>query len=170
MCLQWGLLESEGALDESVGKAVARDISVVLKTLAKAEIVHRDIKPANILIDDQGKPVLIDFGLARLQEGTTVTQRHELPGTPAYIPPEAIRGQQVDTRGDIYSLGVTVYETLTNRLPYEGASSLFMLVNIAEGTPPNLEPLRESKATPEFIAVVERMIANDPLPTNTKHV
>lgn len=155
-------LEKHGPLGEQQGLAIARGMASVLEALRRADIIHRDIKPDNIVIDPGCRPTLIDFGLARLQDNPTVTQRHEVPGTPAYIAPEAIRGEKVDSRSDLYSLGVTLFESLTGRLPYEGANSLFTLIKIAEGTLPNFEPLIDSNISPGFTAVIERLLCGDP--------
>lgn len=156
------ILTEQGPLTEEQGIRIANSIAQVLTTLTECDIVHRDIKPANIVINEEGKTTLIDFGLARLTEGIKVTKRHEAPGTPAYMPPEVIRGRDVDIRGDMYSLGVTIFETLTNKLPYEGSSSLYMLVKIAEGSPPNMDPLFDADVSPGLTAIIERLISNTP--------
>ena len=85
-------------------------------------VVHRDIKPANVLIDDQGRPRLIDFGLARRSDfESDLTREGAIVGTPAYMSPEQALGQsrQVDERSDVYSLGVIFYELLYGRRPDE---------------------------------------------------
>lgn len=156
------MLNEQGPLKEETGIRIANSLAKVLCTLTECDIVHRDIKPANIVITEEGKTTLIDFGLARLTEGIKVTKRHEAPGTPAYMPPEVIRGRDVDIRGDMYSLGVTIFETLTNKLPYEGDSSLYMLVKIAEGSPPNMDPLFDAEVSPGLTAIIERLISNTP--------
>jgi serine/threonine protein kinase len=86
-------------------------------------VVHRDIKPSNILLDLEGRPHLMDFGLAKRDaEETAVTQEGQVLGTPAYMSPEQASGQshQVDSRTDIYSLGVVLYELLTRERPFRG--------------------------------------------------
>ena len=85
-------------------------------------VVHRDIKPANVLIDDQGRPRLIDFGLARRSDfESDLTREGAVVGTPAYMSPEQALGpsRQVDERSDVYSLGVIFYELLHGRRPDE---------------------------------------------------
>jgi len=156
------ILDGKGPVDEQTALSVAKDVTTVLAALDGAEIVHRDIKPGNIILGTEGRATLIDFGLAREVESARVTGKHELPGTPAYIPPEAIRGEPFDIRGDIYSLGVTLFEMLTGRLPYEADSGLFLLVHVADGTPANLDPLLDLDISPGFCGVIERMIANTP--------
>jgi len=113
-------------------------------------VVHRDVKPANILLTsrttpvsteaplpDDVEPILTDFGLVRFIQSNTQTSTGVITGTPAYMSPEQARGDHVDARTDVYSLGVTVYEMLAGRVPFEADSSLTLLhKQINEPHPP----------------------------------
>jgi serine/threonine protein kinase len=93
-------------------------------------VIHRDIKPANILLDDLGRPHLMDFGLAKREaEETVMTQDGQVLGTPAYMSPEQARGEshRVDVRTDIYSAGVVLYELLTGERPFRGNRRMLIL-------------------------------------------
>lgn len=106
-------------------------------------MIHRDIKPTNILVDAQGVPYLVDFGLAKLLAGSAdVTQTLAVLGTPHYMAPEQalVGGKDVPTKADVYSLGAVLYEMLTGRPPFQGESVLEILEQIRQASP---RPLRE---------------------------
>jgi len=88
-------------------------------------VVHRDIKPSNILINDDGRLKLTDFGIARL-DSSTLTQVGEIMGSPGYMSPEQFLGIDIDARSDLYSVGVIAYELLTNRRPFTGNNAEVM--------------------------------------------
>ncbi len=99
-------------------------IAEALQAAHEAGLIHRDIKPANILVDLEGRPVVLDFGLARQVQDQELTLTGDLVGTPAYMSPEQIAAQriEVDQRSDLYSLGASLFECLTLRRPFEAAT------------------------------------------------
>jgi hypothetical protein len=100
-------------------------------------VVHRDVKPSNVLIDRDGNPRLLDFGLAWLDEADTLTGDGDLLGTPAYMAPEVVEGAAADARADLYSLGVVLYELLTGERPFRGTTRAVLAQIVAEEpTPP----------------------------------
>ncbi len=105
-------------LEEALGLAI--DIARGLQEAHEKDIVHRDIKSANVMVTKKGQGKITDFGLAKLAGRTKVTKTGTSVGTTAYMSPEQARGEDVDQRTDIWSLGVVVYEMLTGRLPFRG--------------------------------------------------
>ncbi len=137
------ILAQSGRLDHDHVCAIAKQICKALSHAHACDIVHRDIKPANILISkgSAGEEIakLADFGIARIttpEDGQDLTQTGEVFGTPLYMSPEQCLGQRVDARSDIYSLGCVIYECLTGKPPFQGASSLETIMMHASGSTP----------------------------------
>lgn len=91
-------------------------------------VIHRDLKPANILFDDEGNAFISDFGIAKLASGQTKLTSSGIIGTPSYMSPEQAVGENVDSRSDIYSLGIILFEMLSGKLPYEATTPLAMVI------------------------------------------
>ena len=146
----------------------------IADALAKAHeagIIHRDLKPSNVMVTDDGRVKILDFGLAKLldPEGASEARTRTTPltdaglivGTAAYMSPEQAEGKKVDTRSDIFSLGVVLYEMVTGRRPFVGDSSLSVLAKIL-----NDDPVAPSQITaavpPEVERAVLRCLRKDP--------
>lgn len=127
-------------------------------------IVHRDVKPANLMVTPTGAPVLLDFGFARDIEGDgqLLTQSGELFGTLPYIAPEVLAGSPCDERGDVYSLGVTIYETLRGVRPFVGATQEALRRAITAGMPEALHRALPAAGV-RLATVVATAIERDPV-------
>ena len=129
------------------GSARARDRAVVMliEEVARAAhvaheagVLHRDLKPGNVIVTPEGRPVILDFGLARFEEeGATLTRSGEVLGTPAYMAPEQLRAERraVDRRADVWALGVTLQEALTLRRPFEAPTREALVYAVLQGEP-----------------------------------
>jgi len=131
-------------------------VARALQTAHDAGLVHRDVKPGNIMVTRSGEPVLLDFGLARDvdAEGPTLTQTGQLMGTPAYMAPEQLKAERgrIDRRADVYGLGVTLYECLTTRRPFEAPTREQLYAKILASDPP--DPRRLNPSIPKDLKVV----------------
>ncbi|OGC77585.1 MAG: hypothetical protein A2145_05640 [candidate division Zixibacteria bacterium RBG_16_40_9] len=123
-------------------------------------IVHRDIKPANIMVLDDFKIKVMDFGIARF-DATNMTQTGVAMGTPNYISPEQLQGRPASARSDIFSLGIVLYELLVGEKPFKGETITALIYNILNNTPPS--PSGANLKIPRFFdRVVERAMAKNP--------
>ncbi len=162
------LLREQVRLPVDVTLGLLRGIARALGAAHAAGIVHRDLKPENVLLveDEDGNlhPKLLDFGIAKLlaDHGTTQRTGTGTPiGTPAYMSPEQCEGTRIDHRTDVYALGIVAHECLTGARPFEGDSTLDLLVKQARAAPPRLsECARDLPA--ELDAPLLRMLAKDP--------
>jgi serine/threonine protein kinase/Tfp pilus assembly protein PilF len=122
-----------------------RIVSQIAEGLREAHargVVHRDIKSANILLTDRDEAVILDFGLAKLPATGSVTQTDTFSGTVAYASPEQIRGERVDARTDLWSLGVVWYEMLTGATPFPGETVASQIRAVLDTTPPPIRSVR----------------------------
>jgi predicted Ser/Thr protein kinase len=132
-------LAAAGPPDVRAAAELVRQVARALEAAHRKGVVHRDLKPSNIMLDADGRPRVVDFGLARRQDDELLTQAGTLLGTPPYMSPEQIRGEPVGPAADVYSLGVILYELLTGRLPFGGEDNTQLAYQIAHAplTPPS---------------------------------
>lgn len=137
---------------------ITREIASAFAHAHGVGFVHRDVKPENILFDEQGRAILTDFGIAKaMTSDLKMTATGVSIGTPRYISPEQARGQTVDGRADIYSLGVILYEMLTGKLPYLAEDSLALIfMHVTEPIP------RLPAALSRFQGLIDALMAKDP--------
>ena len=146
--------------DESLD--IAAGVAAGLAHAHARGVVHRDLKPANVLFDEEGRPKLADFGLARMAAGEgTLTEAGTLLGTAAYISPEQAFGEPATAASDVYSFGVILYRLLTGRLPFESNDPMELVTLHRDAPPPPIEQFRaDAPARLESTAVA--CLAKDP--------
>jgi hypothetical protein len=143
---------------------LGQQICSALEFIHEQGIIHRDIKPENILLDAEGNARLSDFGLVKLREETgsvLLSGAHSLLGTPAYMSPEQARGQAVDARADLFSLGAVLYRMCTGRLPFPGENASSVLMALAAHQPEPPHTLRPG-VPPLLSGLILRLLAKDP--------
>jgi len=149
---------AQGALAPGQALAITRQVAEALGYAHATGFVHRDVKPENILFRDDGSAVLTDFGIAKaVGAGTRMTGRGMSIGTPQYMSPEQARGQAVDGRSDLYSLGIVLYEMLSARVPFDAedtyAVGILHITQPVPELPPSLAACQP---------LLDRLLAKDP--------
>jgi len=123
-------------------------------------VVHRDLKPHNVIVDDEGKAVVTDFGIARAGV-SEITQAGEVMGTPHYLSPEQAQGEEVTPVSDLYSIGVILYEALAGRVPFEGESAVAVAMKQISQAPQRPSSINQ-QVSPALDAVVMRALEKNP--------
>ena len=150
-----------GPLDITECVAIATQIASGLAAAHDVGIVHRDVKPANIMLTKRGDAKLVDFGIATLPHGVHVTRTGTTLGTVAYMAPEQIDGAGATERTDMWALGVVLFEMLTGRLPFNGATDVSLMNAVIDDRPLSVQRLRPD--VPTAVAnVVSRALRKDP--------
>ena len=153
--------EVQGGL--SVDKAITLSIQIAeaLQQAHKKDIVHRDIKPENIMVTEDDRMKVMDFGLAKLKGAENLTKSRSTVGTLGYMSPEQIQGGDVDHRSDIFSFGVVLYEMLTGQNPFRGEHEAAMVYSIVNETPKPVQTYVPD-ASAELDHIINRMLEKDP--------
>jgi len=150
-----------GALDTQEAIAYAIEVARGLSVAHARNMVHRDIKPQNVLIDEEGRAKLTDFGISRQLEQDGVTATGRVLGTTDYVAPEQAMGKGVDPRSDVYSLGVVLYEMLIGQVPFHADSQVGVAMKHVNEELPDVQR-RRPEASAAVALVVERATAKNP--------
>jgi serine/threonine-protein kinase len=153
-------LERHGRLPTWEVRRILLETAGALCYAAERRVVHRDVKPDNIMLDDERRCVMTDFGIARSPTDASLTATGVTVGTPRYMSPEQARGRALDGRSDVYSLGVVGYECLTGAVPFAGDDPLAIMLDHVQTPVPR--PALDSDDARRLYRVIERMLAKRP--------
>ncbi len=156
-----GHLRRTGRLEIVEILAIFRQICAALAAAHEKGVVHRDMKPGNVMIDGQDHAFVMDFGLARSLALSGLTQTGAVMGTPYYMSPEQVSGQEIDARTDVFALGIILYQMLTGELPYQGESTFEIMMQRIQQDPPSAHELNPD--IPPFLRkILERCMEREP--------
>ena len=150
-----------GPLEVDEAVAIASQVAEGLKEAHESGIIHRDIKPANIMLTKKGQAKIMDFGLAKLEWAADLTKTATILGTVAYMSPEQARGEKVDLRTDIWSLGCVFYEMLTGQRPFKSDQDQAAIYAILNESPQPLTNLRK-ELPKELVHTINKCLEKDP--------
>ena len=155
------LEERERTLPLGRGLAIAKGICSGLAAAHRIGVLHRDLKPENVVVDEDGKPRLMDFGIAVESEFYRGEKGDTVPGTPQFLAPELLRGEMPTQGTDVYAMGVLLFEMFTGRVPFDDNDTARLVRRVISEAPPRVESLRPD-LPPELRDILERAIAKDP--------
>ncbi|MFB6247128.1 MAG: protein kinase [Salinibacter sp.] len=155
------IVQEQGPVSPEQGVTLLAPVAEALGYAHQEGTVHRDVKSSNVMVTDIGRPVLMDFGIAYAGSDARLTQTGTVLGTPEYMSPEQARGNEVDARGDLYSLGVVLYEALTGELPHTGGHPMSVVYKVLHEsyTPPR----QYNEDVPEWLEqIIAKLLKKDP--------
>ncbi|MER7235172.1 serine/threonine-protein kinase [Streptomyces olivaceus] len=150
------VIGAEGALPSAEAARIGAEVLAALRAAHGAGVLHRDVKPANVLLADEGRVVLTDFGIATVEGDTALTLTGEVVGSPEYVAPERALGRTPGAASDLWSLGVLLYAAVQGRSPFRRTTALATLRAIVDDAPP--APHRAGPLAP----VIEGLMHKDP--------
>ena len=163
----YDVLERRGQLSLNETIQYLKEVAAGLDYAHEHGIIHRDLKPANFLLHGDGRLLLSDFGIARVLQdemstaGVALTKAGTMLGTPYYMSPEMLRGEQIDHRADLYALGIIVYQLLSGQPPFQGDTPYAIITGHIQGQPPLLHQI--NPAIPSAVdTVVQKALAKKP--------
>jgi len=153
--------ERERTLPLGRGLSIAKGICNGLAAAHRIGVLHRDLKPENVMVGEDGKPRLMDFGIAVETRLYTGEKSDTVPGTPQFLAPELLQGDAPTPRTDVYAMGVLLFEMFTGRVPFDDNDTARLVRRVISEKAPRVESLRPD-LPPELRDVLERAIAKDP--------
>lgn len=156
------MIQQERCLDANLAGSIMRQTLDGLAHAHSMGVLHRDIKPGNIIVTEDMRVKVADFGIARVLGSSRMTRTGRIIGTLEYISPERIQGDEADPRSDLYAAGVVLYEMLTGRLPFTGTTDFELIKAHMEQLPPPLGQVLGSNAVANWDAIIARAMAKSP--------
>lgn len=155
------ILDREGRLSPELAESITRQLASALGAAHAQGVVHRDLKPENVLLNDSGEAFITDFGVARSMTAAGMTRTGAVVGTLDYLSPEQARGEEVDGRSDLFSLGILLFEMLTGELPFPQGTGDEVLAQRLAGAPRRLSDT-DVEVPPRLRRVAERCLQRSP--------
>jgi len=157
-----GVIAQRGPLPLAQAGRILCQLADALDFAHGRGVIHRDVKPANVMVSPEGRATLMDFGLVRAAEGTSLTRSGTVMGTPEYMSPEQALGEHVDGRSDIYSLGIVLYKMLNGKVPFSRSTPYATTYAHIHEPPPPLRQAAPGAVPAPVDAVVTRALAKRP--------
>ncbi|HEY7112212.1 MAG TPA: protein kinase [Thermoanaerobaculia bacterium] len=153
--------DDEKTLPLGRGLSIAKGICGGLAAAHRIGVLHRDLKPENVIVTQDGVPHLMDFGIAVEQAHYEGGKEETVPGTPQFLAPELLRGDDPSMSTDVYAMGVLLYEMFTGRVPFDDNDTARLVRRVLAEAPPKAQTLRPD-LPPELLSILDRAVAKDP--------